>query len=847
MLPNGMVLLASPDRRQPVVSLNLVVLAGSMGEGPHLGSGISHYLEHALFLGSRKYRGLEAWSRAAENIGACDQNAHTSQDHTAFYFSADAHRLTEALRLLSSLVLEPTFPEDRVKREKKVILAELTMDRDEVETRMSLDFMKRVYPDHPCRLPILGEEARFRALTVSDVAAYHRRRYIAPHFTLALTGDFDPKQALELAARYFEKAPTGHGRDPLEPSDTRGGLKPFRTIQAMPVEQPRIRLSWPIPPWNHPHAPSWDLMETLFGWGRDSVMSRRFVENGAVSGMELSSWTPGFRGLFDLGVLLHDDPRKAPSLVREMVATLSGPGTFTKEDLESALGKASAEALSNLETTPGLAMSLAFHEALTDGFDHEVRRLEAMNATTTETLRSLRSGLSHETLMGALYVPSGRRSKWSEIWKELEDIPSAPRRASSGSAPKKSRIRKHRLPGGTVLLEQLSAPPGLSHISFVFAGGQRHETPENAGLFHVLSRLWSEGSSRLPAHRLSRLVEGRGGFLSTHSGSDHLGLSASWLPGEGPRMLSIFEGLLLDPALPEKARKVEIDRCREAWSLEQETVGDMARRHLRQHLWGDHGYGQSPRGHDRSLDRLDLPALRRAHAHHVRSGNLVVCTAGDVPLDPLVRLIEKLPAGVPMDPGPPMKEPPAGLVLKHPMPGKEQTVVQWVLPAPDLFSPYHRMLELLSLHLGSLGGPLFALRGRDGAAYQVGFQRQTRPGTGLHVFQMTLGQERSREWPRAIEDFRKVLAGLRNRPLSPMEIRRLLSLMRGVRGLSGQALLDRTQNLAWYERLGPGYGALDEETRFEESPMELSRSLQRVVREHLDPDRASILLTGSLS
>lgn len=842
-----MVLLAAPDRRQPVVSLNLVVLAGSMGEGPLLGSGLSHYLEHALFLGSRHHRGLESWSRSAENLGACDQNAHTSSDHTAFYFTADSGRLDEALHLLADLVLRPTFPADRLKREKKVILAELTMDRDEVESRMGQDFINRVYPDHPCRLPILGEEEKFRALTVNDVAAYHQRRYIAPHFTLAISGDFDCRKALDLAARHFADAPGGHGRDPLEPSDTRHGLRPFRTVQALAVEQPRLRLSWPIPPWNHPHAPSWDLMETLLGWGRDSLLSRKFVENGKVSGLEVSSWTPGFRGMFDVGFLLHDKPQLGPDLVKEISDTLQDPKTFRRDDLDAALGKAAAEVLSTLETTPGLAQSLAFHEALTDGFDHEVRRLESMAATTPDSIRDLRGELSPDKLMAALYVPRKDHKSWSGIWKGLG--PSAPLSGSSRRKTSVSRpqIKRTQLTGGTVLLHHQGGVEGMAHVAFIFAGGQRHETPKSAGLFHVLSRLWSEGAKGLPAHRLSRLVEGRGGALSTHSGSDHIGLSASWLPGEGKSVLNAIRAILTEPTLPEAARRVEIDRCRESWQMEQETVGDMARRLMRRHLWGQHGYGLSPRGDLESLPYLRLPMLREAHRRHICQGNLVVCTAGDVPLDHLNKVIERLPTGCPPDPGSPVLEALDGATLKHPMPGKEQTVVQWVLPAPDLFHPDHRLLELLSMYLGSLGGPLFALRGEGGAAYQVGFTRLARIGTAVHTFQMTLGKGRGGEWASVVKDFKEVVERLCKKPLPPTDITRLLSLMRGVRGLSGQAWLDRCQNLAWYERLGPGHEAYDRETRFEEKPSDLGRSLFQVTRRHLNPQKGSILLTGSLS
>ncbi|MGC4015654.1 MAG: pitrilysin family protein [Luteolibacter sp.] len=136
-LPNGLSLILDPDPSAPVVSAQIWVETGSMHEGDRLGSGISHFLEHMVFKGTRDYDG-ETLANTVQAAGG-HWNAYTSFDRTVYYIDGPSSSLPEFLKILTGLVFFPTLPEAEFEKEKDVIRREIDMgldDPDNVASRL---------------------------------------------------------------------------------------------------------------------------------------------------------------------------------------------------------------------------------------------------------------------------------------------------------------------------------------------------------------------------------------------------------------------------------------------------------------------------------------------------------------------------------------------------------------------------------------------------------------------------------------------------------------------------------------------------------------------------------------
>ncbi len=128
VLNNGLTIV-SKQMDSPIVCLQVTVKTGSDQESLE-NNGIAHFVEHMLFEGTEKRDGARAISNEIEAIGG-DINAYTSNQRTCYYIKVPREHFMLALNLLSDLVMQSVFPDKYLEKERKVILKEINLHRDE--------------------------------------------------------------------------------------------------------------------------------------------------------------------------------------------------------------------------------------------------------------------------------------------------------------------------------------------------------------------------------------------------------------------------------------------------------------------------------------------------------------------------------------------------------------------------------------------------------------------------------------------------------------------------------------------------------------------------------------------
>ena len=118
-LSNGLTVLLTPYTKVNQINFQLWIKTESVHEEKYLGSGLSHCLEHCIFLGSKNYKNTGEYSKFVEMRGGADNNAHTSYDNTGFYFTLQDKYLEDGLDVLSDLVFNPSLSHQSSKKRKK--------------------------------------------------------------------------------------------------------------------------------------------------------------------------------------------------------------------------------------------------------------------------------------------------------------------------------------------------------------------------------------------------------------------------------------------------------------------------------------------------------------------------------------------------------------------------------------------------------------------------------------------------------------------------------------------------------------------------------------------------------
>src|SRR3954454_15043043 len=173
VLPNGLRILTEAIPAMRSVSIGVWVGIGSRDETPTL-SGVSHFLEHLLFKGTKRRSALDI-SAQIEAVGG-ETNAFTAKEYTCYYARVLDADLPLAVDVMCDLVTGSLITEPDVETERGVILEEIAMHDDEPGDEVHDVFTEAIFGDHPLGRLISGTEESITPMTRNQINSFYRRR-----------------------------------------------------------------------------------------------------------------------------------------------------------------------------------------------------------------------------------------------------------------------------------------------------------------------------------------------------------------------------------------------------------------------------------------------------------------------------------------------------------------------------------------------------------------------------------------------------------------------------------------------------------------------------------------------
>ncbi len=277
-LDNGLrvMLVSDPDARKAAAALD--VRTGSAAD-PEDRPGLAHFLEHMLFLGTKKYPEAGAYQAFISQHGG-DHNAWTAGIHTNYFFDIDSAWLEPALDRFSRFFIDPLFNEGYVEREKKAVHSEYMAKLKDDYRRIHAAIRQAYNPRHPYSRFAVGNletlADRPGDPVRKDLIEFYRRNYSADRMALVIVGPQSLDELEQWARRYFSEVPRRQ-TDPLpldEPLFTPGSL-PARLL-AVPLKDERsLQLTFELPSArSYYHSkPLYVLADLLGHEGRGSLLS----------------------------------------------------------------------------------------------------------------------------------------------------------------------------------------------------------------------------------------------------------------------------------------------------------------------------------------------------------------------------------------------------------------------------------------------------------------------------------------------------------------------------------------------------------------------------------------------
>jgi predicted Zn-dependent peptidase len=384
VLPNGLIVLTERMEYMRSVAMGVWIKSGSRCEAAE-NNGISHFVEHMLFKGTRS-RTAQHIAREMDSIGG-NLDAFTGKETICFNVKSLAEHVPIALDVLADLVLNPVFDLPDIERERGVILEEIKIDEDNPDVLVHELFTQALWKDHPLGWPILGTSATVAALNQRSLVDYHIDRFHGGNMIFAAAGNLDHDS---FAAALTDKFSTLAGGATLH--ELPAPKSEARIVQRnkKSLEQVQICLGLPAPPITDDNRYATLILNTVLGGGMSSRLFQTIREERGMAYSIYSDLSP-YRDTGTLCVYAGTSAGKALEVVDLILDEFRKlkQEPLSVEELTRAKDQVKGNILMGLESSNARMANLArqemyFHEFIT--VDEIIARINDVAADHVQTM-----------------------------------------------------------------------------------------------------------------------------------------------------------------------------------------------------------------------------------------------------------------------------------------------------------------------------------------------------------------------------------------------------------------------------------------------------------------------------
>ena len=379
VLDNQLRILTSTMPHTRSVSITFCVGAGSRYESPDL-AGVSHFIEHLPFKGTKNWPTAQAVSEAIEGVGGV-MNASTDREMTVFWCKVAAIHFRKALSVMLDMILNSNLDPVEVEKERQVIQEELRMTYDHPTYRVDLLIDEALWPDQAMGRDVGGTPETVENISQESIREYMLRQYTPGNTVVAVAGNISHEEVVEVVA----DATTGW--NPREPLDwepvTNGNREPLVRLEQRRSDQSHICMALPGLSLDDPDRYNLAILNVILGDGMSSRLFLNLRERQSLA-YDVSSTVSHFRDCGALTIYCGVEPKKSRNAVQGVVHELKEMHEeVSAQELTKAKEYTKGRLLLRMEDTRSVAGWLASQELLQGKVttpDEVVDKIEAVSS-----------------------------------------------------------------------------------------------------------------------------------------------------------------------------------------------------------------------------------------------------------------------------------------------------------------------------------------------------------------------------------------------------------------------------------------------------------------------------------
>ena len=388
-LDNGLRVVTSEVAHARSASIGVFVGVGSRYES-EAQSGLSHFIEHMVFKGTRRRPTPGEISGAIEGVGGV-LNAATEQELTSYWCKVPDFHVQESLDVIFDMLRGSVFNPDDVEKERMVIVEELSMINDQPNYKVDALIDEMLWPDHPLGRDIGGTKESIGNITGDAMLGYMADSYTPNNVVVSVAGVVDHDEVVEQVATLAEGWPGGTPTA-WAPVTHRHEESQVR-VEYRSTEQTHLSIAVPGLSMRHPDRYALGLLSVILGEG---MSSRLFVELRETKGLAYDVHS-GVAHFLDSGAFVVSagvDPKRVYDAVETIMEQLSKlKDGVPEEELDKAKRLIAGRLLLRMEDNWTIANWMGPQELLLDEITGVDEVIDSLNAVGPDNIRKVANDL----------------------------------------------------------------------------------------------------------------------------------------------------------------------------------------------------------------------------------------------------------------------------------------------------------------------------------------------------------------------------------------------------------------------------------------------------------------------
>ena len=412
-LTNGMKMLLLEDHTIPNVALYFFHRVGSRNERPGI-TGLSHFFEHMMFNGAKKY-GPKMFDRVMEDNGGAN-NAYTSEDLTVYQDWFPASALPLIFDLEADRTRDLSFDPKMVESERGVVANERRMSvENNNESLLREQLMAAAFTAHPYHWPVVGWMVDIEHWKSDDLVQYYKTYYAPNNCVMVVVGDISAPGVIDLAQKTLEPIPPQPAPSPVTTAEPEQSGERRVTVNKF-AQLPLLQVLY--------HAPSaadsdfipLNVLEYILLRGESSRLYQRLVDKEQVANSVSGGQSPHIDPfIFEIDLQPRSGvevERVEKILYEELAKVQSGP--VEERELQKAKNTAVADFYRSMKTIDGKANTLGTYEVVFGDYQKLFKTVDLINQVTRDKLQEVARkyfGAKNRTVAVLVPEPAAAASK----------------------------------------------------------------------------------------------------------------------------------------------------------------------------------------------------------------------------------------------------------------------------------------------------------------------------------------------------------------------------------------------------------------------------------------------------